>query len=793
MSRTYRMLGWAAGSSLLFIASLANAQQTTGAQVPQAKSADDTVIEEVVVSARRREESLQDVPQTVTAVTGATLEKLNITSFENVQSVLPGVSLNSGTTGYSSGASMRGASFAIESGANPTVEFYLNDTLTSSFYVFQSTFDLGQLEVLRGPQGTLRGRASPSGSITVTTRRPDLEAFGGYASLLATDQRSRNAQGAINVPIVKDKLGLRVAAVYDDNDYDQVHSINSSLNPYSTSKGGRISLLAKPTEAVTASLVYQHLDRKQRSFDAVQSLSEVDPSAAASPVPIRARDRLGITDGPRRFSTQQDILVGNVTLDLGGHALTYVGSLQKADLSAQSPTDQGNRFPNYEYYQDLNSPSKTTVHELRLSSTERLWGMLDYTLGVFNTTTDGQSRVTVRTPVTLFNNIVTLVQTPITTMSVNKETSAFINLTAHLGDRTELAGGLRKIHAESDNNLLINGASILKTARDNSPTVYNVSISHRVTDDFLVYANTGSSWRQGPFVIGVFRPLTPRLRKYIDLRPETSVAYEAGFKATLFERRLRLNVAAFQQKFDGFIYRGANTAYINLNNSGENVDRFNFGANVDATIRGVDLDFSYQPSRQFSLSGGFSYAHGRIKDGLVACQDVNQDGKIDTGSSFPTLAQLQAATGGQGVSECPLNGRLATTPSWSLTLQPEASFNVREDIDAFARGLVTYYPKNAQDPFNQYDSVDAYGLVNLYAGLREARGAWELSLFVKNLTNTGKVLNNGPTAIATTYQALQPPTFSSTAGVTFNSSYLSTRYTPPREVGISLRYAFGSR
>jgi iron complex outermembrane receptor protein len=787
------MLSWAAGSSLLVIASLAHAQQAPGPQTVQAKPVDDSMIEEVIVSARRRDESLQDVPQTVNAVTGASLEKLSITKFEDIQAVVPGVTLSSGNTGFSSGASMRGATYAIETGASPTVDFYLNDTLTSSFFLFQSTFDLGQLEVLRGPQGTLRGRASPSGSITVTTRRPDLQSFGGYVSAVASDQRSSNIQGAVNLPIVKDKLGLRIAAVYDNSDYDQVHSINSSLNPFSTSKGGRLSLLATPTDNVSASLVYQHLERRQRSFDAVQSLSEVDPSAAASPVLIRASDRLGITDGSRMLQTQQDMLIGQVNLRFGNQALTYVGSFQKAALDAATPLDGGNRFPGFEYYQNLESPSENTVHEVRLSSVERLWGMIDYTAGVFRTTVDGRSNVTVRTPVTLFGNVITVVQTPITTQGVSKETSAFANLTAHLGEKTELAGGLRVIHAEGESKLSLSGATLLTTARDDTPTIYNVSISHRFSDNVLAYANTGSSWRQGPFMTGVFRPLTPRLQKYIDLKPEKSVSYEAGVKAMLFDRRLRLNLAAFHQKFDGFIYRGTLTPYINLNNSGENVDKFNFGANVDAVIDGVDVDFTYQPSRQFSLTGGVSYAHGRIKNGTVACQDLDQDGKIDTGSTTPTLAQLQASTGGQGVAECRLNGRLSTSPDWSATLQPEASFKVGEDMDAFVRGLLTYYPKNPQDPFNKYDSVGAYGLVNLYAGVRDARGAWELSLFVKNATNTGEVLNSGPSALATTYQALQPPTFQSTVGTTFNSSYLTTRYTPPREVGISLRYAFGSR
>src|SRR3546814_10786012 len=90
--------------------------------------------------------------------------------------------MSAGTTGYTTAATIRGASFQVESGSSPTVEFYLNDAPIQSNSLFNSMFDVGQIEVLRGPQGTLRGRASPSGSITVTTQKPDLYESGGYRS-----------------------------------------------------------------------------------------------------------------------------------------------------------------------------------------------------------------------------------------------------------------------------------------------------------------------------------------------------------------------------------------------------------------------------------------------------------------------------------------------------------------------------------------------------------------------------------------------------------------------------------
>jgi iron complex outermembrane receptor protein len=215
-----------AGAGLAAMAFAATAQVSSDADTTlKSSSGARPQVEEIVVTARRRDESLQDVPQTVNAVTNETIQKLNILKFEDIQAIVPGLTLSSGNTGYTTAATIRGASFQVESGATPTVEFYLNDALITSNFLFQSMYDIGQIEVLRGPQGTLRGRASPSGSITVTTRRPDLEEFGGYVNLSGTNTESSNAQGAFNVPLLRDKLALRLAGTYDENDYDEVRSI----------------------------------------------------------------------------------------------------------------------------------------------------------------------------------------------------------------------------------------------------------------------------------------------------------------------------------------------------------------------------------------------------------------------------------------------------------------------------------------------------------------------------------------------------------------------------------------
>ena len=169
-----------ASVSLISIAAPAFAQTAAPAPAAAATNAPAAQIGEVIVQARRRDERLQDVPLVVNAVTNKQLDQLNIRDMKDIAPIVPGLTLTNNANGIGSVATLRGVNFDVNSsGNNGTVEFYLNDEPITSDVVLQSMYDIGQIEVLRGPQGTLRGRASPSGSITVTTQRPDLYSFGG--------------------------------------------------------------------------------------------------------------------------------------------------------------------------------------------------------------------------------------------------------------------------------------------------------------------------------------------------------------------------------------------------------------------------------------------------------------------------------------------------------------------------------------------------------------------------------------------------------------------------------------
>ncbi|CAN7346066.1 TonB-dependent receptor [Phenylobacterium sp. LjRoot225] len=779
----------------LVLASVSVAAISTAAMAqPAASSSDDAMLSEIVVTARRKAESLQTVPQTVNAVTGNTLQKLNIQKFEDVQAIVPGLNLSSGNTGYTTAATIRGASFQVESGAAPTVAFYLNEATIGSSFLFQSMFDVGQIEVLRGPQGTLRGASSPSGAITVTTARPNLSDVGGVGNLALSDQGGRNLNGALNLPIIKEVLAFRVAGIIDDNHYDQVRSINNGLKPSSKSWGVRPSLRFEPNDNLAVNLMYQHYNRDLIAFDPVESLSLVNPAAPVVGPVIHAGDRLGITDGARTNRQKQDIVTGNVDYRFAGQKLSYVGSWSKQDIVAFSPSDAGNAFKGREYGQTLHSRAKQTTNEIRLASDERLFGQFDYTVGAYLSDFNPPSDLVSQSAITIGNNLVSIVNTPIQRRGKSKERSVFGNATWHLGDATELSGGLRHIWYQDSGSLVVNGAALLNTHSKDEATVYNVSLSHKFSQDVLVYANTGSAFRPGPFFVGVFRPLTPRLQKYTDLENEKSKSYELGFKSTMLDKRLLFNAAVYHQDFKNFIYRGPAIWYVDLNATGARPNTFNFGSSVDAKIDGVDVDAAFQVAQGFNITAAFSYAKSKMKNQLIPCTDLNRDGVPDSNAVTPTLAQLQASSGGEAVAECRVKDAISQTPKWSLVLQSEYARPLNDSIDGYVRGLLSYYPKNKQDPYNPYDNVSDYGLLNAYAGVRSKDGGWDVSLYAKNLTNTREVLSRSNGVLTTGVQQLQPPTFRTAVGGTISSSYLGPiRLTPVREVGVNLRYAFGSR
>ena len=789
-------------SLLALMAPLAPAvAQAQTQSAPAAQEA--TSLTEIIVTARRRDESVQDVPAVVNAVTAEALQKTNIRNLTEVQTLVPGLTLTTAANGTGGNAQMRGVNFDINaSGNNPTVEFYLNDAPITAGVVLQQMYDVGQIEVLRGPQGTLRGRASPSGSITIATKKPDLYKPGGYLSSTVNDIGTVNANGAVNIPVIEGIAAIRIAGLYNDDDGNQVRSIDTTQEKrkaYSRSESGRISALVTPVDWLRLEGSYQSLATNGRSHEQVESFSLVNPSAPASPTVIHADDELGFQASPRTVKQNYDIFNWRSEISVLGQQLIYQGQHYTQDIYSAVSQDPGNLFPTAAVMQNTESHIKSTSQEVRLQNQERVFDMFDYVVGYFdnknNTPTTLNRPTVVRLPPSLGGGIATIVQTPLGRFGNSREKSIYGNVTAHLGDSTQVSGGLRHIDYQDVGQLFVNGALLSQDTHADKKWVYTASVQHSFSRDFMVYANTGSSYRPGITAVGDFNLSQSTLEKsFVNLPSETSKSYEGGFKSTLLDQKMRLNISAFHQKFKNYPYRtpGNGVYYVNtvaLTPLTQQVATFNFVAAVPVEVNGVEGEVAYDLTPNWNVSAVAAYALGKIKDGTIPCTDLNNDGKPDVITSAPTLAQLQAATGANNISACKLSQRSSFQAPFSTTLQSEYSQPIG-NLDGFVRGLVSYNGKSQGDPNNAFDDVSAYALVNLYAGVRAPDRGWEITLYAKNLFDTNKVLTRTD-PLSTSYQQLSPSFVASAA--TYTSSYTGVTTTPPREFGVNVRVALGSR
>ena len=820
-----------AASAVCALAQPAYAQESDTS--PQVR--DDLMLDAIVVTARRRSEDVQDVPLVVNTVTAEEFSKLNIRDFTDVQQLVPGLQLGTTANSFGANAQIRGVNFEVNaSGFNNTIEFYQNDAPILPQVVLQQTFDIAQVEVLRGPQGALRGRASPSGSMIVTTHKPDLYEVGGYLSTTANDIGTLNFNGAIGIPVIEGVAAIRVAGIFAEDEVDRVTTINpvfEGRDPFSRTQGGRVTAVVQPTDWLRLEGGYQRTERRRRNFDQVESFSEVSDLLGPSPVTVVAGDRNAITEDGRHSREKYDIFNWQAQLSFAGQSLIYVGSHLKQDISSDESLDQGGYFTNFEYSQFTAGGATANSHEIRLQNEEMVFGMFDYVVGAFFRDTHSTNGVLRDGPITLpamlGGGVAALTQQDITSVSITDEKSFFGNLTLHIGDSTQISGGLRYITFDSTNTITLNAVNRLDPADrsllvsmplglglnsseiDTDKLIYQATAQHYFTPDVMMYASIGSSFRPGLFAVGDFSVNQSALeRSFQQTDDESSTSYEVGLKTTLMGGRMRFNVAGYYQEFKNYPYRApgigvyfVDYAYDQATQTvNPRVNDFNFVAAVPVEVWGLEGEFAFEATSNLNLSLVASYANGKIKNGVIPCNDfINPDGSPDSPPGAPSLGDIYGVVGMDNISACTVNQPSSNQPKFTATAMAEYAYPFSDRVDGFLRGLYTFYGKGQGDPTNAWDSVDAYGLLNLFTGIRAPDGGWEVSLFAKNLFNVERVTERS-LPLTSQFQTLPlegfgptGPVFGSPQNATFTSTYNQIRMTAPREFGLSVRFAFGSR
>lgn len=231
------------------------------AMAQAAQSADEASSGDIIVTAQRKEEKLSKVPVSVVAFGAEALQSKVVVSEQDMGTLVPGLQVKNGQTSNQLSYSMRGQTLDPFSGTSPAVVTYLNDAPYNPYNTATSLFDLGSIQVLKGPQGTLFGRNATGGAVLYSTPMPGNEVAGNL--IVRAGQRSFvQVQGAIDLPIVKDVLLVRLAGDYiKDDGYIRNVATGNPLGG-KDNISGRITVLFKPTETIKNTLVVQYSDFK---------------------------------------------------------------------------------------------------------------------------------------------------------------------------------------------------------------------------------------------------------------------------------------------------------------------------------------------------------------------------------------------------------------------------------------------------------------------------------------------------------------------------------------------------
>jgi iron complex outermembrane recepter protein len=727
----------AAVASIIALAPPGWAQQSPQDTTPQGEAAapgrqreaDELQLEEIVVTAQKRTESLQSVPLALSVVSGADLQRQHIFEASQLQYAIPSLQVESvnnqvGATNFF----IRGIGTAIYGpAAESSVSTVIDDVVMArpSMGVVQF-FDLDRLEVLRGPQGMLFGKNASAGVVNIVTATPrlgELETVDHLSYGKTNDASAGNeliAQGALNLPVSESSAARLSAFVTRQDGF--ARNVFQSENLGLTEYGARAKYLWQPGEAwqVYLSADYAH------------------ESGPGGSVLVRR------FDAPGGFVATQDagvaITASPRNLYIAGNAATFNefelgGTSAKATYSFADGYSLTN-ITAYRAYWDRSGldtdllpisffdgntqrrQQKEISDELRFTSPAG--GRLEYQLGLYYLyVRDYGSEVQSANleplfpppPAGLLGNFGIIGSSVIR----NNNYAAYGQSTFALTHFLRLITGGRWTRDDIRASGTADGAAFLVPLQPSFSTTggftktnfsYKVGFESDVAENVLAYATFARGYKSPTF--GGATGLEP-------IRPEIPLDAEVGLKSTLLERRLVLDVALFHTRFEDFQAQAYDPALLHFTTTNAGV----------LLAKGVELDVKALPAKGFSLSGGMTFNdaiyqsfHGD------ACYLGEPAGVSGRGVCLPN-----------GTSDSTGN-QLALAPRWVGSLTADFEHPLTSRVDGFV--TTTYYYRSGISYTAAHDPrtlVGGYGILGGSIGLQSHDGRFRGALFVRNLTD----------------------------------------------------------
>ena len=679
----------------LALTSTAYAQNAvdTGASV-----APNDTLEEVVVSARMRDEDLRDVPISIVAIGADALAQRGATELKNLGDVVPNVIVGTGNSERRTNLVIRGISTEARSiGQETGVGVYLDGVYTGRAETYNQRLpDIAQVEFLRGPQGTIFGKNTIAGAISLTTIKPSDEIAGSF-SIDGGNYGHAEAVGYLSGPLKEGVLFGKIAGYGLTEDGYATNAFDGSTVGKKLQDGVRVQLRATPS------------DRLEVNFSA--DVNRIDGEPYRAEVTTGAFGNVpGEYTIDEFYKSWEHIDYSGAALSVnyelaGGHSLTSITAFRKSqweNFTDETYNGFDHAWAQYEQSSDYGS------QELRLSSPsgERL----EYVVGLYYS----YQKSDTHTPVFIGDGLADIFGIPHGWQSFDQRAdvttdgyAAFANATYHLADQWALTVGGRYTYEQKDLNFqqfdpnglgFVPNIGPLTDDYSNGEFTPTASVMYALNPDWNLYATYSTGYKSGGFNVDTLSTVNN-----LGFDAEHVDNFEVGAKATLFDGRAQANLALFYMD------------YKDLQVTQYDPDTFsNFIGNAaSATVSGVEFDLVVQATANLNLTLG------------LGVLDASFDKFID---------QFEVDLKGNELPFAPkVSASLAAQYDWSIG-----------SAGAFVRLEGAYrdqtYPDVQNDPRNLLES---YTLLNARAGIQLGDGRWTIEAYARNLTDERYAVNRG--------------------------------------------------
>ncbi|NOZ66128.1 MAG: TonB-dependent receptor [Alphaproteobacteria bacterium] len=628
----------------------------------------EVFLEEIMVTAQKRESNIQDTPLSISAMSGDMMAKVGIRNIEDLQFFVPGITVTNDSMAIVNIRGIGTSAFGVATDPSSTIYFdgiYQPRPTTG----YQDMFDVERIELLRGPQGVLFGRNSTGGALNIISKAPSEELEGSIAATYGRFNKftvSGTVSGALT-----DKVRGRLTLLKNSRDGIYTDIVTGDKYQDQDSFAGRATLAIDLAENFELTLRGDFNKERETGFPAIRTSYAQDIIDAGATIPT---SKYGVAFDTKPVSNT-DVWGVSATAAWSGDEFSFksISSYRESTVDQVIDADATDLFLFDIGFQE---ESRSFTQELQLSNTNP--DRLEWIVGMFFLNEDGNGGIDI-----LFQNP----KINITERNITNAYALFGQATYSLTDRLRVTGGLRFNYEKKSYNFstTVNSAEVDSGSPTADWTAWTprFAVDYDVTEDIMAYISATRGFKSGGFQLGDAGAFDP----------ENLWSYEAGLKATLFDKRLRGSIGVFNYDYTNLQVVEFVGGVATTSNAGQ------------ASVKGVEVELIARAAPGLDINASLAYL------------DAKYDVFFESGVDFS-------------------GNRLANSPEWTYSFGAQYTADVGDAGYVTIRGDYAYrstvdFKRNNLPQFR----ADTYTLLNARVSFTTSDELWEISIYGKNLTD----------------------------------------------------------